>query len=590
MKNVLAVGLAAGLVMAGEGVNLSAAPRSVYLAFNGTNSAVVASQSTTLAEGSGPLTVSAWVKPAALGTSMLFVSKMSNTSLQWALGRDKTNHMFFTVMTSAGAIRAVTAASATNDLNWHHVAGVFDGSKLSLYVDAVSAATAVALSGTIASAHSSVCVGSSSNAATGLCSGGPFFKGSMDEVRIYRRALAQTEIQATKDVELVGNESGLALYYNFNDGAGPVAYDLAFGYHGILGSTLGPDSADPTWVGSGPDTTKPIAYVTFPTSGTAVAGQIVLTSLLIDNVGVVGVQYQVDGANFGSEVTTAPFSLTFDAVQLSAGSHTVAAIARDAAGNRSVANPVPFLIGPTPTKGCLNQNLGNGWTCIDSNAVSGNPPPVVSLRLSSGAAVPAHALILIFTDAEMTSGDGTMKCTDNAQNVFTRAPMGAAVIVNQANFVRQVSYWYVLDANPMASGYQASCAFTTTGVAADLDMSVMVFKQASGKASPGIDTYIPWAEGNSGPGPCPCEMVPGGQTLVVSQAGDLIIGGGNMNGYPMRIAAPFVGVDGDHYNPFPAYFTSAATSAAPGAFTFHWFESMAQNGMASTMFSFRPAP
>jgi hypothetical protein len=152
-----------------------------------------------------------------------------------------------------------------------------------------------------------------------------------------------------------------------------------------------------------------------------------------------------------------------------------------------------------------------------------------------------------------------------------------------------VSYWYVLDAKPKTD-YQASCTFTTAGVISDLDMGLMVFKQASGKASPGLDSYIPWAEGNSGPAPCPCEMVPGGQTLTVGVAGALVIGGGNMNGYPTRIDAPFVGVDGDHFNPFLAYFTTAATSNAPGTFRLRWYESLAQNGMASTMFAFRPAP
>jgi hypothetical protein len=142
----------------------------------------------------------------------------------------------------------------------------------------------------------------------------------------------------------------------------------------------------------------------------------------------------------------------------------------------------------------------------------------------------------------------------------------------------------------MASGYQVHCTFASTGVISDLDMGLMVFKQTSGKASPGLDTYIPWSEGNSDAGPCPCEMVPGGQTLVVNYAGALIIGGGNMNGAPTRIDAPFVGVDGDHYNPFLTYFTTAATSSAPGSFRLRWFESLASNGMASTMFAFRPAP
>ena len=592
MKNVLAIWLTAGLVVFGEAAHLSAAPKAVYLTFNGTQSAVLASNSTTLGEGSVSLTVSAWVRPAVLGTAMIFVSKMSGASVQWVLGRDRTNHMLFAVMNAAGQVRSASAASATTDLNWHHVTGVFDGAKVSLYVDGVSAAISPALAGPIASAHFGVCLGSSWNAAGGVCTGGPFLNGSLDEVRIYLRALPQAEILATLDAELTGRESGLAAYYNLNDASGQVAYDLAAGFHGVLGSSLAANSADPVWVGSGPDSTKPIAIVTFPTSAEAVSSQVTITSLALDNDGVVGVQYKLDGANFGPEVTLPPFSVTLDPAPLAAGSHTIAAIARDAAGNRSVGYNISFITGGNPNKasGCFNQSLGNGWTCIDSNAVSATAGPTVALGLFNGSAVPAHSLILVFVDADMDSGDGTMACRDNGQNVFTRAPMGAATINNAAHTVRAVSYWYVLDAKAKASGYQASCTFTTSGVIQDLDMSVMVFKHASGLPSPGIDTFIPWAEGNSGPGPCPCEMVPGGQALVVNHAGDLMIGGGNMNGAPTRIDAPFVGVDGDHVHVFLTYFTTAATSGAPGSFRLRWYEDRAQDGMASTMFAFRSAP
>ena len=42
--------------------------------------------------------------------------------------------------------------------------------------------------------------------------------GSVDELRIWNYALSQSEIQATMNTELAGNESGLVAYYNFNQG------------------------------------------------------------------------------------------------------------------------------------------------------------------------------------------------------------------------------------------------------------------------------------------------------------------------------------------------------------------------------------
>src|SRR4029079_10854049 len=119
------------------------------------------------------------------------------------------------VVNAGGQVSSVLAANPTSDLSWHHVTGVFDGTKVVLYVDAISAATPAALSGAIASSHFGVCLGSTWNAAAGICNSGPFRTGSLDEWRISRRALLPAEIQATKDAELVGNESGLAAYYNF---------------------------------------------------------------------------------------------------------------------------------------------------------------------------------------------------------------------------------------------------------------------------------------------------------------------------------------------------------------------------------------
>src|SRR5439155_1968318 len=142
-----------------------------------------------------------------------FVSKVAGASIQWWLGRDKANHMLFAVRNAAGQLRVAYAAGATNDLSWHHVAGVYDGTKISLYVDGVSVAVPAALSGPIVGSHGAVCLGSMWNTASVACSVGPFLNGGLDEVRIYLRALSQFEIQTTMNVELAGSANGLAAYF-----------------------------------------------------------------------------------------------------------------------------------------------------------------------------------------------------------------------------------------------------------------------------------------------------------------------------------------------------------------------------------------
>ena len=81
------------------------------------------------------------------------------------------------------------------------------------------------------------------------------------------------------------------------------------------------------------DTTAPTVGLTSPASGATVSGAVSVAASASDDVGVVGVQFKVDGANVGAEDTTAPYSVSWSSGNVANGSHTVTAVARDAAGN-----------------------------------------------------------------------------------------------------------------------------------------------------------------------------------------------------------------------------------------------------------------
>lgn len=96
-----------------------------------------------------------------------------------------------------------------------------------------------------------------------------------------------------------------------------------------------------------PDTTPPAVSVTAPASGTTFAsGQINFSSQASDNVEVVGVQFQVDGISVGGEVMAAPYTLTVARSHFSTGDRVVTAVARDAAGNRTVSAPIVVRVLP----------------------------------------------------------------------------------------------------------------------------------------------------------------------------------------------------------------------------------------------------
>ena len=69
-----------------------------------------------------------------------------------------------------------------------------------------------------------------------------------------------------------------------------------------------------------------------------------VTANASDNVGVAGVQFKLDGANLGAEDTSAPYSVAWDTTSAANGQHTLTAIARDAAGNRTTREQVTVTV------------------------------------------------------------------------------------------------------------------------------------------------------------------------------------------------------------------------------------------------------
>src|SRR5258707_6901116 len=73
--------------------------------------------------------------------------------------------------------------------------------------------------------------------------------------------------------------------------------------------------------------------MTAPGNGANVAGTTTVTANASDNVAVAGVQFKLDGANLGAEDTTSPYSVSWNSTGTANGSHSLTAVARDAAGN-----------------------------------------------------------------------------------------------------------------------------------------------------------------------------------------------------------------------------------------------------------------
>jgi hypothetical protein len=129
---------------------------------------------------------------------------------------------------------------------------------------------------------------------------------------------------------------------------------------------------------SGPDTTPPTVSLTSPASGAILSGTITVAATASDNVGVVGVQFQVDSANTGAEVTVVPYVLPLDTTKLLNGLHSFTAVARDAAGNHTTSSAVSVTVSnatlPVISAQPANQSVTAGQTATFSVTATGTAP------------------------------------------------------------------------------------------------------------------------------------------------------------------------------------------------------------------------
>jgi len=153
-----------------------------------------------------------------------------------------------------------------------------------------------------------------------------------------------------------------------------------------------------------PDTTPPTVSVSSPSAGATVAGTVSVSATAGDNVGVVGVQFLLDGVALGAEDTVAPYAVSWNTASASNGSHSLSARARDAAGNQTtsavvgvtVSNAVPDTTPPTvtatsPTSGATSISRTANVTATFSEAMDATTinTASVELRDPANAVVPA---------------------------------------------------------------------------------------------------------------------------------------------------------------------------------------------------------
>lgn len=138
---------------------------------------------------------------------------------------------------------------------WHHVAGTYDGDSVRIYVDGVQRGARGLATGMIKAATFPPRIGRLSDPNQGQTR---YWIGQIDEVRVWNRALSQSEIQQKRNAHLdPAQESGLIGYWRFNEGSGGTATDLS-------GSGNNGSLAGATWNTSVPFNQTAATPVIFP--------------------------------------------------------------------------------------------------------------------------------------------------------------------------------------------------------------------------------------------------------------------------------------------------------------------------------------
>jgi hypothetical protein len=427
------------------------------LSFNGTSSYVEAADIDALTPGTGA-TFEAWVSLNSAPAEIASVfNKWSQTvDDEYLFGVNPNQTLFFAWQTTGGATWGTTSwngASGTGLIPLNtmtHIALVRNGATLSFYVNGNLDASVSAMdTNPFRNGINTLRVGRQGRGGRNR-----FFNGQIDEVRIYNRALTQAEIQndmntpigapppdttppsisitapaagatvsgtitvsasASDNVGLAGVQFKLD---GVNTGAEVTAAPYAVSWTATTATNgahtltaVARDAAGNSTTSAGvivtisnsvPDTAPPTVSITAPTSGAIVAGTITVSASASDNVGLAGVQFKLDGANLGAELTTAPYTISWNTTTATNGAHTLTAVARDAAGNVTtssvvsvtVANPTVSIIAP------LNGARITNLTKVTVQAAS-------SIGLSS---------IQIYNDSSLI---GTVNCTTNSCSDLT---------------------------------------------------------------------------------------------------------------------------------------------------------------------------
>jgi hypothetical protein len=165
------------------------------LTFNGTSARVVVADAADLDLTTG-MTIEAWVRPTALSGWRTVMMKERPGGLAYTLYAHDQSPRPAAYLNLGGGDRSTPGTAALPLNTWSHLAATYDGAMLRLYVNGIQVG-AQSMTGSIVGTSGALSIGGNSV-------WGEHFAGSIDEVRIYNRALSAGEIQTDMAIPVGG--------------------------------------------------------------------------------------------------------------------------------------------------------------------------------------------------------------------------------------------------------------------------------------------------------------------------------------------------------------------------------------------------
>jgi glucose/arabinose dehydrogenase/chitodextrinase len=169
------------------------------LSFDGANDYLTAPNSPSLDISGNALTLSMWINPTGSAGDQVVLAKHWSTSMtspyyQYALELQANGRVPVFLIGTAGGVQGASMGSALAVNQWSHLAIVFNGSTAQFYVNGAPIRTE-GFAGSITARGNPLRMGADAST-------GQFYKGLLDDVRLYNRTLTLADIQSDMNTAL----------------------------------------------------------------------------------------------------------------------------------------------------------------------------------------------------------------------------------------------------------------------------------------------------------------------------------------------------------------------------------------------------